>query len=167
MTAIKEALFGTYLSSDILPYRCESPMLSFVSPDHQQFDISNKQLSKHVLLIGGIGMGKTNTFNFIIDDLNDQMTASGGSDVMLIFDTKGDFKKEFFNRTTDILIGNSSEFSSITSYWNIFREIEYGGIFREEKELMAKEIAKLLFEDRKNTRRTSDQKSAHHHPSGV
>lgn len=151
MTTIKNILFGNYLSSEIAPHTCAKPMLSFYSPGGQHFDISASQLSKHILLIGAIGTGKTNTFNFIIDDLDKQMSSSGGSDVMLIFDTKGDFKKEFYDKNTDILIGNSSEFRSITSYWNVFREIEHGGIYRKEKELMAKEIAKQLFEDRKNT----------------
>ena len=147
MATVREIIYGTYLSSKIVPHRCNHPMLSFSDPEGQQFHISESQLSKHILLVGGIGTGKTNTFNLIIEQLDLSMNSS---DVMLIFDTKGDFKKEFFVKQQDYLIGNSAEFSGITSYWNIFREIEYGGTSRVEKELMAKEISKLLFDDRKN-----------------
>ena len=111
-------------------------------------DISESQLSKHIMLIGAIGTGKTNCFYFLIQNLDMRMTAS---DIMILFDTKGDFYEKFYKNNVDYLIGNSWEFRDKTSYWNIFREIEYGGRTRAEKELTAKEIAKSLFEDRKNS----------------
>lgn len=129
----------------------ESRLLTFFSSNKepaQVFDMSKKMCSKHVLMIGGIGSGKTNTFNHIIDDLDASLT---DDDVILIFDTKGDFYSLFYEEQYDYVVGNSYQFLSNTLYWNVFREIEYGGVLRNEKELMAKEIAKVLFENRKNS----------------
>ena len=49
-------------------------------------------LSRHMLLLGGIGTGKSNAFNHIIRNTRSNLT---NEDVMIIFDTKGDFYKEF------------------------------------------------------------------------
>ncbi|MCR5160741.1 MAG: type IV secretion system DNA-binding domain-containing protein [Lachnospiraceae bacterium] len=143
-------LFGKRLTRDDMPPVCSDEkdiMLTFFSDNNLIMDVTESQLSKHTLLIGGIGSGKTNCFNFIVSGLNGRMTSK---DVMLIFDTKGDFYGKFFDKRSDCVIGNSWNFLPVTSYWNIFREIEFGGRLRSEKELMAKEIAKSLFEDRKN-----------------
>ena len=67
------------------------------------FGISEEVLSKHILLVGGTGSGKTNLFYHMVRQLKAKMTAD---DVMLIFDSKGDFHKKFFSNG-DVLIGNS------------------------------------------------------------
>lgn len=150
-----EVFWGDTLSQKVTVPICkdENRMISFYSSEdngriHSVLELSNTMCSKHVLMIGGIGSGKTNTFYQIIDDLDANITSE---DVMLIFDSKGDFYSLFFEEDFDCVIGNSSIFADSTCYWNIFREIEYGGVLRDEKELMAKEIAKSLFENRKNS----------------
>ena len=47
------------------------------------------------MLIGGIGTGKTNAFFQMLGQLNESLTQD---DVMIIFDTKGDFTMEFIDR---------------------------------------------------------------------
>lgn len=149
-----KVFWGNMLSNQVTAPEVDKDddrMLSFVSglgASRQFLDMSIHQCSKHVLMIGGIGTGKTNTFNLIIDDLESGLKKD---DVMLIFDTKGDFYSMFFDERGDCVIGNSSQFLHNSLYWNIFREIEYGGVVRSEKILMAKEIAKVLFENRKNS----------------
>lgn len=148
-----DLFWGDMLSDRVTIPRVDddSRLLSFHSSQEdpiQIFDMSRKMCSKHILMIGGIGSGKTNTFNHIIDDLDANLTRD---DIILIFDTKGDFYSLFYEGRNDCVIGNSPQFLSNTLYWNVFREIEYGGILRSEKELMAKEIAKILFENRKNS----------------
>lgn len=59
------------------------------------FGISEEVLSKHILLVGGTGSGKTNLFYHIVKQLKSKMTAD---DVMLIFDSKGDFHKKFYSK---------------------------------------------------------------------
>lgn len=147
-------LYGTLMADTTVVPECEeeSRMLSFMGKDadgrEAMFDMSEKMCSKHILLIGSIGTGKTNTFYHIIEYMDANMTQD---DVMLIFDTKGDFYSDFYLDGADYIIGNSSMFLDKTSYWNIFREIEHGGVLIEEKKLLAKEMAKSLFENRKNT----------------
>ena len=86
--------------------------------------LSKDLLSKHVMMLGGIGTGKTNTFYHIVSQLKKQMTAD---DVMIIFDTKGDFYKEFY-APGDVVISNdeTATGSGGLDYWNIFNEIDDG-----------------------------------------
>ena len=56
--------------------------------------LSNDILSKHVMLIGGTGCGKTNTFYHMVSSLKKQMTKD---DVMIIFDSKDDFFQLFYD----------------------------------------------------------------------
>ena len=96
-------------------------------------------LSRHLMLLGGIGTGKTNTFNQLVLQLRRNMTQN---DVMVIFDTKGDFYKTFY-RPGDIVISNDNTAtgSDGPDYWNIFNEIECD----EHMEENIVEIAKSLF----------------------
>jgi len=113
---------------------------SLGQPD--RFSLSEKLLSQHLLLLGGIGSGKTNTFNQILQSLIPQMT---NRDVMVIFDTKGDFYKEFY-RPGDIVISNDSTARGANGvdYWNLLNEIEDDGRIDEN----VIEIANTLFADK-------------------
>ena len=108
----------------------------------QQVPLSDDLLSKHMLFLGGIGMGKTNGIFQIIAQLRERMTPN---DVMLIFDTKGDFHKAFY-RPGDIVISNDEKAtgSAGTDYWNIFQEVDAGSSVEEE----IIEIARALFYER-------------------
>jgi type IV secretory pathway TraG/TraD family ATPase VirD4 len=109
--------------------------------------LSENQLSRHLLFLGGIGTGKTNTIFQLLSQLRGSMTEH---DVMLIFDTKGDFYKEFY-RSGDSVISNDSKSTGPdgVDYWNIFGEIGSG----ESLEANIIEIAKTLFHER--TEKTS------------
>ncbi|MDR1700891.1 MAG: type IV secretion system DNA-binding domain-containing protein, partial [Lachnoclostridium sp.] len=96
-------------------------------------------LSRHSMCLGGIGTGKTNAFSQIISQLRTSMTTD---DVMIVFDTKGDFYNEFY-RNGDIVISNDETATGANGidYWNIFNEIETD----EHMEENIVEIAKSLF----------------------
>lgn len=104
--------------------------------------LSDDLLSKHMLFIGGIGMGKTNGIFQIISQLRERMTEN---DVMLIFDTKGDFYESFYQKG-DIVISNDEKATgpSHPDFWNIFEEIDAGTSVEEE----IIEIARALFYER-------------------
>ena len=99
-------------------------------------------LSKHLLFLGGIGMGKTNGIFQIIAQLRQKMTRG---DVMLIFDTKGDYYNAFY-QPGDIVISNDEKATgpSGVDYWNIFNEI----CSQETVEDDVIEIARTLFYER-------------------
>jgi type IV secretory pathway TraG/TraD family ATPase VirD4 len=106
------------------------------------FVLNEKLLSQHLLLVGGIGSGKTNTFNHIMSSISPQL---GPQDVMIVFDTKGDFYKEFY-RSGDIVISNDATACGAmgVDYWNIINEVEDD----EHLEENVMEIANALFAER-------------------
>lgn len=107
-----------------------------------RFVLTEKLLSQHLMLIGGIGSGKTNTFNQLLQNIVPQLSAK---DVMIIFDTKGDFYKEFY-KPGDIVISNdnTAKGSSGVDYWNIINELENDGHLTEN----VIEIANALFAEK-------------------
>lgn len=101
--------------------------------------LNHELFSKHLLLLGGIGTGKTNTFFHLTSQIEHSMTEE---DVMVIFDTKGDFYKEFY-RPGDVVISNDDTACGPRgeNYWNIFAELSYG----PQLEANIREISNMLF----------------------
>ena len=96
-------------------------------------------LSRHLMFLGGIGTGKTNAFYQIMGQLRKNMTQE---DVMVVFDTKGDFYRKFY-QPGDVVISNDATATGPngTDYWNIFNEIENDDHMEEN----IVEISKSLF----------------------
>lgn len=104
-----------------------------------QIPLSAGLLSKHIMLLGGIGTGKTNAFCQIVSQLSERLSSD---DIIIIFDTKGDFYREFY-RPGDVVISNDTTATGKgpLDYWNIFNEIERGEGLSES----VIEISKALF----------------------
>lgn len=106
-------------------------------------------LSKHTILIGGTGCGKTTLFYHFVSQLKSSMTQD---DVMIIFDSKGDFFSKFFNKTTDIVIGNSKQYAPQSEHWNVYKEVLADGWEERDFVINTQEVCKSFFEERtKNT----------------
>ena len=108
--------------------------------------IGNSILSRHMLFLGGIGTGKTNAINLFLRNTRASLTSN---DVVIIFDTKGDFYKDFYI-PGDIVISNDERATGgdREDYWNIFNEI----IADDRVEENVSEISKVLFSEKiKNT----------------
>lgn len=108
------------------------------------FEIDTDTLSKHSLFIGGTGCGKTTLFYHFISQIRSRMTSD---DVMIIFDSKGDFYSKFGN-DKDYVLGNSSQYSSKSVKWNIFREILADGFKEKDYLLNIQEICNSFFAER-------------------
>lgn len=138
-----EVFDGNELHTTPILYPTTNPRCAFIGtgPDGKDLyvPIDANLLSRHMVLLGGIGTGKTNTFNQIVGQLRESMT---NDDIMIIFDTKGDFYHEFY-RPGDIVISNDETATGPNGddYWNIFNEIEHD----EHMEENIVEIAKSLF----------------------
>ncbi len=138
-----EVFDGNQLSEFPILYPTQNPRCAFMGVDKTGRDIyvpiDANLLSRHMVLLGGIGTGKTNTFNQLIGQLRHTMTQD---DIMIIFDTKGDFYNTFY-RPGDIVISNDQSATGPNGqdYWNIFNEIERD----EHMEENIVEIAKSLF----------------------
>ena len=104
--------------------------------------VGEQMLSRHLLLLGGIGTGKSNAFNFLIRNVRSSLT---DRDVVIIFDTKGDFYREFY-QPGDVVISNDrrADGGSGPDYWNLFGEVTIDD--RVEENIL--EIAKSFFSEK-------------------
>lgn len=144
----KTILQGYTIADQGIP-EIKDPYITFHSLTGEEFSLNRSLLSRHILLLGGIGVGKTNTFNHLLKGLLDKESEETKDNVIVIFDTKGDFYKEFYE-PGDIVIANGKDYEETTSYWNVFEDIKAAGDDPESQELMCKEIAKALFSDRRS-----------------
>lgn len=97
-------LQGKSVEKNQLPQLCANPVVT-LSGKHNgeiaKFCLDESILSKHTLLIGGTGCGKTTLFYHIVEQLKNKMTSN---DVMVIFDSKGDFYDKFgYNKNSIVL----------------------------------------------------------------
>lgn len=88
------------------------------------FKMNSDILSRHLMLIGGTGCGKTNTFFHIVKQLKDQMD---DNDIMIIFDTKGDYYEKFFDEKNDCILSTAEKFRDDSVTWNVFEELLVDG----------------------------------------
>lgn len=119
------------------PVKC---VLNGAGPNEgQSILLDENLLSRHIMLLGGIGTGKTNTINMLLRQLLARVTAD---DVVIIFDSKGDFYKEFYT-PGDVVISNDSHATGPNGpdFWNIYNEIERD----EHMEENINEIATAIF----------------------
>lgn len=104
--------------------------------------LSKDLLSRHMLFIGGTGSGKTNALNFFLQDIKRKMTEN---DVMIVFDTKGDFENKFFDSDKDVVIGNSPRYRKRSEVWSIFQDVLADGWDEEDYLINLNEISASLF----------------------
>ncbi len=100
-------LNGTEINKNAIPPVSQNAVIRIPGDNGEVFGIDEDTLSKHILLIGGTGTGKTNLFYHIVTQLKKKLTSN---DVMIIFDTKGDFETKFYDKTKDYIIGNTQEY---------------------------------------------------------
>lgn len=144
MNLRKKAVYGTILE--------ENELLgsgNFISIEGQfhhrkaRLNLDHDILSKHILMSGGTGSGKSNAFYHIVHQLKNKVSAD---DLMIIFDTKGDFYRHF-GTTQDFVIGNSPEYRQISEKWNIFREILSDGWDQQNIESNIYELSWSIFRE--------------------
>ncbi|MBQ9418743.1 MAG: type IV secretion system DNA-binding domain-containing protein [Synergistaceae bacterium] len=142
MSLRQEALRGSLLSENFPPKCTNVGVVLRDSSGKSAFCLDEKTLCKHVLLIGSTGTGKTNLFYHIVKQIKSNMSVD---DVMLIFDSKGDFHSKFFS-SGDVVIGNSAQYRKFSQRWSIYNEITADS--RDEISQNTREICKYLFAKR-------------------
>jgi type IV secretory pathway TraG/TraD family ATPase VirD4 len=106
--------------------------------------LDDSLFSKHLLFLGNIGTGKTNAISQVVSQIKNQLTEN---DLMIVFDTKGDFYSQFFKEGDIVISNDSSKFKGSDDYWNIFSEL----IIDKTKQSIIEnslEIATNLFADK-------------------
>ena len=147
MAVGKNVIQGTAVSKNGLPITAGTPSLLLKGEFNGKpasFGLGEDVISKHMMLVGGTGCGKSTLFYHIIEQLKKKMTAD---DVMIIFDSKGDFYSKFYSKK-DCVIGNSPQYIQQSERWNIFKEILADGWDERQVMMNATEICKALFEER-------------------
>lgn len=139
---------GGIVDTNALPTRSGKETVIFqgrFQNKRASFGMTPDHLDKHTLLIGSTGCGKTTLLNRMIEQLHRDMSRD---DVMIIFDSKGDFYSNFGRRPGSVLLGNSEQYYSASVRWNIFKEICADG--RQDRSIVsnAQEICRNLFAER-------------------
>ena len=144
----RQTAHGSMLASNRPPQRNLQDKIildgKFEGKNHS-FGMGEDLLNKHTLLVGSTGCGKTTLIDKMIDQIQKQMT---DDDVMIIFDSKGDFYRKFGNRNKSFVIGNSGEYYLKSLRWNIFKEICADGWDDSKIVTNAQEICRILFAER-------------------
>ena len=133
---------GHELKSTPPEFSTASPRFRLLGENGLSVSFDDNLLSSHLLILGGIGTGKTNAVFQIMSQLRQGMATD---DIMLIFDTKGDFYNEFY-RQGDIVISSDDKATGPDGldYWNIFRELGSDELLKEN----IYEITQTLFHEK-------------------
>lgn len=108
-------------------------------------------LAYGLIAIGAPGTGKTNFLNMTLDRM---LATMQPTDIIIIFDTKGDYLETFGSRIPDsdkIVIGNGEAYRRVTVYHNIFAEVMPRGkdgklVYTPESDEDAMNLCEQLFQ---------------------
>lgn len=140
-------MFGNSVSKTSLPLKKSNAFVTLKGKFNgttASFNLDEDTLSKHTMLIGGTGCGKTTLFFHFVDQIRRKMTSD---DVMIIFDSKGDFYHRF-GTDKDLVLGNSKEFINRSVRWNIYKEVLADGIDEHSYILNIQEVCRSFFAKR-------------------
>lgn len=143
ITVIQGDVIDKNIPPTNLPQNSIVELLGKYKGRSQGIKITENILSKHSMLIGGTGSGKTNLFYHFIAQIRNRMTSN---DVMIVFDSKGDFFKKFY-RQGDIVLSNSKKYNGYSTYWNIYKEIVVDGWENNDVFSNANEITHSFFKE--------------------
>ncbi len=142
----KVKMFGSLLEENLPPQIEDScygePTIRLYGTTNGRetdFNLNAEILSRHLMLIGGTGCGKTNTFFHLVHQLKEQMD---DADVMIIFDTKGDYHSKFYNGETDVILSTAEKYRKDSFVWNIFSEILVDGA---RQNVIAENISEIAY----------------------
>lgn len=149
-------VFGQSIHENPVPVwtadREKHPFVGFQDPaSGKMIGISKDMLSYGLLTFADPGGGKTNLLNMVLTRL---LATQEDNDIIVIFDTKGDYLKEFGSSISEnvrTVIGAGEEYRGITGYHNIFGEIMPRGcdgklVYTTDSDTDALDISKQLFQ---------------------
>ena len=136
---------GADIQSDTASDLCHGELEILSDVNHSLF-LSNEILSKHCLMLGSIGSGKSNLMFHVVDKIRSHMS---NEDCIVFFDSKGDYLEKFCS-PQDIIVGNSewveTRFSGMIQpsriqFWNVFSDLNSSSSLLE----LIREVSTSLF----------------------
>ncbi|QHO70116.1 type IV secretory system conjugative DNA transfer family protein [Marisediminicola antarctica] len=94
--------------------------------------LSDPMMGRHVLFLGGIGTGKTVGMSALIASIRQALTPE---DIVVFFDTKGDYYESFFRPGDAVIAATTAEEFQGQVSWNLFeefREVAHGRAVEDE-----------------------------------
>lgn len=146
MNIKKTPIYGSIVDDNPIPTSKGTPLIYIPGQFKNKSTsliIDEETLSKHFMLLGGTGCGKTNVFYHFVHQIKKQL---GPNDAMIVFDTKGDYYN-LFGSSKDYVIGGGNLFSDISEKWNIYKEIVSDGWDQRNAEINAQEISWAIFRE--------------------
>ena len=138
---VVEVFDGIRLETGPINLQVPSPIMAFYGDNGQYIQINEELLSRHMMILGGIGTGKTNTFYQIIGQLN---KIKKQDDLFIIFDTKGEYLADFYEDGDNVISNDeNARGENGADYWNIFKEIDDNA-----PEESINEIANIIFKNK-------------------
>lgn len=115
-----------------------------------RLELCDRTLSLHLLFLGVPGSGKTNGTSQVVSRLLERMEPE---DRMVIFDTKGDYLRRFYNPNHDFVLALAQLTPEATGgkvpvnqvRWNLFRDILVDS--EDERTITAGEVSRTLFDE--------------------
>lgn len=151
-----KTILGQSIEDTLVPVwtadRSRNPFVAFQNPKTQKlFGINKDMLAYGLIAIGAPGTGKTNFLNMTLDRM---LVTMQPTDIIIIFDTKGDYLETFGSRIPDsdkIVIGNGEAYRRVTFYHNIFAEVMPRGkdgklVYTPESDEDALNLCEQLFQ---------------------
>lgn len=141
-------LKGMQIAKDI-PYRDPDAFLSLVGVDgsgkNAFMPIGENLLSRHVLLLGGPGTGKSNMLRHLLRNLRVNLT---GADILLVLDPTGEHAAAL-SQTGDVVFADDARASDGQgeAQWNLFAELTDEARLLED----ATALCAMLFAERIRT----------------
>lgn len=106
--------------------------------NHTGIRLGPHLLSRHLLMMGAIGSGKSNTMYHAVQAIRKTLTPQ---DSIVFFDAKGDYLKEFGQAGDTVL---SPKPGMATERWNLYEEIRASPV--AERDQTVREIAASMFQ---------------------
>ena len=131
---------GLFLSTQIPQF--ERSNIEIPSAGGDPVYLTDKVLGGHVLLVGGIGQGKTNAIYHLLHSVRNHLR---NEDVVVVFDPKGDYLRRFW-RPGDIVI-NDPRSEEDERPWNLLAGVDSSQLASHDRQETANEIAHTLFDD--------------------
>lgn len=144
MNFTQQILLGENLENNQPPKSDTNVRVQFTSKEGRSFGLTPRQLSTHLLLVGGTGCGKSSVTYTVLDQL---IPTLGENDLLLIFDAGGEYARRYFNPhdRRHILIGCGEKYAAARHNWNLFGELMgTNGRPAMDWKITAKEISKAI-----------------------